>query len=62
MAAALRHDGGPVTLQNWPDFLHAWQILDGYFPEARQALHAIATFVESLGVSLNSGSTGPTDS
>ena len=48
MAAVLRQAGGAVTLQEWPDCPHVWQMLDGYLPEARQALVQCADFIGSL--------------
>ncbi|MGV8987714.1 MAG: alpha/beta hydrolase fold domain-containing protein [Cypionkella sp.] len=48
MAETLRRGGGEVTLQEWPDCPHVWQLLDGYLPEARQALHEVASFVDRL--------------
>lgn len=44
MVAHLRAAGGQVTLQEHPAALHVWQMLDGYLPEARQALHKAAEF------------------
>ena len=48
MAEVLRHAGGTVTVQEWPDCPHVWQMLDGYLPEARQALIQTADFIDSL--------------
>lgn len=48
MADVLRHAGGKVTLQEWPDCPHVWQMSDGYLPEARQALVQTADFIGSL--------------
>ena len=48
MAEVLQQAGGQVTLQEWPDCPHVWQMLDGYVPEARQALIQTADFIGSL--------------
>ncbi|MBC7476738.1 MAG: alpha/beta hydrolase [Pseudorhodobacter sp.] len=48
MAEVLRQAGGTVTVQEWPDCPHVWQMLDGYLPEARQALIQTADFIDSL--------------
>ena len=48
IASRLRAAGGRVTLQEWPDCPHVWQILDGWLPEARAALREVAGFVLSL--------------
>lgn len=48
MADVLRQAGGDVTLSEWPDCPHVWQMLDGYVPEARAALVEVAGFVERL--------------
>ncbi|WP_291838140.1 alpha/beta hydrolase [Limimaricola sp.] len=47
MATHLRAAGGEVTLEVWPDVPHVWQILDGWLPEARQALIRLADFVQT---------------
>ena len=47
MAACLTAAGGDVTVQPWPDAPHAWQILDGWVPEARAALRDVADFVQT---------------
>ncbi len=44
IAERLRAAGGQVTLEEHPAALHVWQILDGYVPEARQALRQAAAF------------------
>lgn len=48
IAQVLRDAGGSVTLQEWKDAPHVWQMLDGYVPEARAALVALAGFLQSL--------------
>ena len=48
MAERLRAAGGQVVLTEWPDAPHVWQLLDGYLPEARAALRAVAGFVRAL--------------
>ena len=48
MAQVLWQAGGRVTLQEWPDCPHVWQMSDGYLPEARQALVQTADFIGSL--------------
>lgn len=48
MATVLRQAGGRVQLDEWPGCPHVWQMLDGYLPEARQALTKVAAFVGGL--------------
>jgi monoterpene epsilon-lactone hydrolase len=48
MAAHLRAAGGDVTLSEWPDMPHVWQIFDGYIPQARAALEEVAGFLETI--------------
>ena len=48
MADVLRQAGGDVTLSEWPDCPHVWQMLDGYVPEAQAALVEVAGFVARL--------------
>ena len=48
MAAALLRAGGKVQLDIWPGCPHVWQMLDGYLPEAGEALTAVTTFVDLL--------------
>jgi acetyl esterase/lipase len=46
LAEQARTHGVPVTLEEWPDMIHAWQ---WYFPvlrEGREAIDAIATFMK----------------
>jgi acetyl esterase/lipase len=45
--ARLLAAGGTSTLSIFEDVPHAWQIFDGYIPEARQALRQAATFIEA---------------
>lgn len=48
MAVHLRAAGGAVSLSEWPDCPHVWQIFDGYLPEARAALTELAAFIRAL--------------
>lgn len=48
MAARLRLAGGAVTLSEYPDTPHVWQMFDGYIPEARAALREVAGFLGSV--------------
>nr|WP_282569256.1 alpha/beta hydrolase [Aliiroseovarius sp. S1339] len=45
MAEVLRAAGGQVELDEWPDAPHVWVILDGWIPEAREALQRVADFI-----------------
>ncbi|MDE9451261.1 alpha/beta hydrolase [Aliiroseovarius sp. Z3] len=45
MAEVLRAAGGHVELDEWPDAPHVWVILDGWVPEAREALRRAAKFI-----------------
>ncbi|ETD83618.1 alpha/beta hydrolase [Rhodobacter capsulatus] len=45
MEEKLRHAGADVLLQLWPGVPHAWQMMDGLIPEAREALRDAARFV-----------------
>jgi epsilon-lactone hydrolase len=47
MAACLTAAGGDVSVKAWPKTPHAWHILDGWVPEARMALHDVATFIQT---------------
>jgi len=38
--------GVAATLDTWPDTPHVWQMLDGWIPEARDAMARTATFIE----------------
>jgi epsilon-lactone hydrolase len=40
--------GSPVTLDVWPDMIHAWQMCAPQFPEAQEALERAGEFVEKL--------------
>ena len=48
MAAVLRQAGGRVILEEWPNCPHVWHMMDGFLPEARQALDQTADFIGSL--------------
>lgn len=48
MADRLRKSGGRVLLEEWPDVPHAWQLFDGWIPEARDALRGAAAFIQDL--------------
>jgi monoterpene epsilon-lactone hydrolase len=50
IAEVLRQAGGAVRVAVWPGCPHVWQLLDGYLPEARQALEEIRDFVAGLQV------------
>lgn len=45
MAEHLRAQDATVTLQEWAGAPHVWQIFDGWFPEARQAIRATSRFL-----------------
>lgn len=47
MATKLRGAGGRVTLDLWEAAPHVWQMLDGWLPEARDALRRAGGFVQS---------------
>ena len=47
LADRLREAGTDVTVETWPDAPHVWQMLDGWVPEAREALRHVAAFVET---------------
>lgn len=47
MAERLRAQGGDVMVQTWADAPHVWQAFDGWLPEAREALRAVAVFVQA---------------
>ena len=46
MAVVLRAAGGQVEMDEWPDAPHVWVILDGWIPEAREALQRTAIFIK----------------
>ncbi|MEM9901049.1 MAG: alpha/beta hydrolase [Pseudomonadota bacterium] len=48
VAARMRQGGGAVELSQWQAVPHAWQILDGYVPEARAALVEAAEFIDAV--------------
>lgn len=48
IADLLRNAGGNVQLDEWQDCPHVWQMLDGFLPEAREALSDVAAFVRKL--------------
>jgi monoterpene epsilon-lactone hydrolase len=48
MARSLQQAGGQVTLQEWPDCPHVWQMMDNRLPEAKRAVHQTADFIRSL--------------
>lgn len=48
MEAKLNALGAQVRLELWPEAPHVWQIFDGWFPEAREAIGATADFIGSL--------------
>lgn len=43
--AKLRTQGAQVRLETWEDAPHVWQIFDGWFPEAREAIGNTARFI-----------------
>ncbi|SDI29228.1 alpha/beta hydrolase [Lutimaribacter saemankumensis] len=45
MAEKLRQAGAEVRLDIWPGAPHVWQIFDGWFPEAREAIGQTAGFI-----------------
>ncbi len=44
LAQRMRHAGAEVTLSEYPQMWHVFQLHAGYMPEARQALNEIAAF------------------
>jgi len=48
MADRLRAEGAEVTLDLWPDGIHAWPLAGRWLPEAGQALDRIAAFLRPL--------------
>lgn len=48
MAEVLTKEGGSVRVTVWSGCPHGWQLLDGYLPEARQALMEVRDFVAAL--------------
>jgi monoterpene epsilon-lactone hydrolase len=55
MADVLRQAGGQVSLQEWRDCPHVWQMMDNRLPEAKRALRQTADFIGFL-LSPQSGS------
>ncbi|MFD1509519.1 alpha/beta hydrolase fold domain-containing protein [Lacimonas salitolerans] len=45
LEAKLRAQGTDVRLEMWEDAPHVWQIFDGWFPEAREAIGNTARFI-----------------
>lgn len=45
MQAHLRQQGIDARLELWDDVPHAWQVFDGWFPEARAAIRRTANFI-----------------
>ncbi|PTQ70763.1 alpha/beta hydrolase [Celeribacter persicus] len=48
MADHLRHEGAEVRLSVTQGAPHVWQMFDGLFPEARQAIEETGQFIEAL--------------
>ncbi len=48
LAEHLRAQGAEVTLSLTKDAPHVWQMFDGFFPEARQAIAETAEFLRAL--------------
>lgn len=48
MVAKLQAAGADAHLQMWDDAPHVWQLFDGWFPEAREAIGKTATFIKAL--------------
>lgn len=48
MADHLRREGARVTVDLWPDGLHAWPLAGRWLPEAGEALDRIAAFLRVL--------------
>lgn len=48
MAVHLRSFGDDVTLSEWANTPHVWQVFDGYIPQARAALREVAGFVRRV--------------
>lgn len=47
MEAKLRANGADVRLEMWENAPHVWQIFDGWFPEARDAIGNTARFLNA---------------
>ena len=48
MEQKLRANGTAVRLEMWADAPHAWQLFDGWLPEAREAIRNTARWINSL--------------
>lgn len=48
MADHLRAQGGRAEVQTWEGAPHVWQLFDGWFPGARQAIRQTAAFINQL--------------
>ena len=48
METRLRAFGADVRLEMWADAPHVWQMLDGWLPEARDAIGTTARWISSL--------------
>jgi monoterpene epsilon-lactone hydrolase len=47
-AQKARAAGVEVSLDLWKDMMHAWQLLQGWLPESRQALEKMLMFINNL--------------
>ena len=56
LADRLHEAGTDVVVETWPDAPHVWQMLDGWVPEAREALRHVAAFIEASLTPPRSGS------
>ena len=59
MHEAVRRAGGTSTLQVTDGVFHVWQIFDGFLPEARTALIAVADFAANSGQQTLGNRRGP---
>jgi len=48
MAEVLRAGGGRVTLQCWPDTVHAWHVFHDLIPEGTEAIAQAGAFVRAI--------------
>jgi len=48
MADRLRHQGGVVTVDLWPDLPHVAALFQGYLPEADETLSRVGEFIRQL--------------
>jgi acetyl esterase/lipase len=46
LAARAEHAGVEVTLEEWPEMIHVWQMFGAGLPEAGQALERIVAFLQ----------------